>query len=250
MQHNLLIVEPGALQEVGQAAEALGASGFAKNFVPDSPKVLVKSKLIQPRTTEIIRFTAPKTPGDYQYLCTFPGHWIIMNGTMTVLPAGDAKIGTVIQGQKTGEPLPPIEELVKLSGDAPNGKLVFERTCTICHKIGEAGVDFGPELTKVATRLQKDKIFQSILEPDTFIDPKFQATNVRLKSGEIVTGLIGEEDDKSLKLKIGGTNVREISKAEIAKRIVQKTSIMPQGLERTMTKQQLIDLVEFLIQQK
>ncbi len=52
--------------------------------IPDSPKILHATKLLNPETGEVLRFNAPKTSGEYPYLCTFPGHWIIMHGTMTV----------------------------------------------------------------------------------------------------------------------------------------------------------------------
>src|SRR3989337_3940147 len=74
MPHNLLLIAPGSLNKVGNAAEAMAArpDGFAKHFVPDLPEVLVPSKLIQPNETYTLKFTAPSKEGDYPYVCTFP----------------------------------------------------------------------------------------------------------------------------------------------------------------------------------
>ncbi len=86
MQHNLLIVRPGALEEVGTAANEMAKdpAGIQKGFVPASDKVLHATKLLEPRTGTVLRFLAPTEPGSYPYVCTFPGHWVIMNGRMLV----------------------------------------------------------------------------------------------------------------------------------------------------------------------
>lgn len=85
-QHNLVIAEPGSLQEIGMAGNEMAKDpgGFAKGFIPDSPKILHHTKLLEPDHGEILRFTAPEKPGTYPYLCTFPGHWIVMKGEMVV----------------------------------------------------------------------------------------------------------------------------------------------------------------------
>lgn len=87
--HNVLIVKPGKKDVVGMAANA-GMSDPAflttKHAVPDSPEVLFHSKLVQPGGEDVMEFTAPTEPGDYPFLCTYPGHWAIMNGIMKVVP--------------------------------------------------------------------------------------------------------------------------------------------------------------------
>jgi uncharacterized protein len=55
------------------------------NYVPDMPEVLFATKLVNPQQTERLRFIAPKKAGDYPFVCTFPGHWSIMNGIMKVV---------------------------------------------------------------------------------------------------------------------------------------------------------------------
>ena len=84
MPHNLVIVQPGAADEVGLAAMQLGAKGFELQWVPESDKVIVSTKLIDHKGEHVLEFTAPEEPGDYQYVCTFPGHHILMRGVMKV----------------------------------------------------------------------------------------------------------------------------------------------------------------------
>jgi azurin len=86
MQHNLVIVKPGALQKVGRAADKLASDpkGSEMQYVPDMEEVLFHTKLVNPQSSETLEFTAPSEPGEYPFVCTFPGHWSIMNGVMKV----------------------------------------------------------------------------------------------------------------------------------------------------------------------
>jgi azurin len=84
MPHNLLIVKPGKADDVAAKALALGAKGFDVGFIPESPDIIWASKLLDHGKEEVIEFTAPTAPGDYQYVCTFPGHSLIMRGVMKV----------------------------------------------------------------------------------------------------------------------------------------------------------------------
>ena len=89
MQHNLLIAQSGALQTVGKAADKMAADpkGSEKNYIPDIPEVLFATKLVNPQQTVTLKFIAPVKAGDYPFVCTFPGHWSMMNGTMKVVAA-------------------------------------------------------------------------------------------------------------------------------------------------------------------
>jgi uncharacterized cupredoxin-like copper-binding protein len=84
MLHNLVITEPAAGNEVGQLAIKLGVSGERLSYIPVTPKVLYHTVLLQPGKSESIYFTAPEKPGDYEFLCTFPGHYLVMRGILKV----------------------------------------------------------------------------------------------------------------------------------------------------------------------
>ncbi|MDP5006345.1 MAG: GDSL-type esterase/lipase family protein [Verrucomicrobiales bacterium] len=85
-QHNLVIGLPGSLEELGMAGNEMAKDpdGLAKGFIPESEKILHHTKMLDHGKSETLRFEAPKTPGTYPYLCTFPGHWILMKGEMIV----------------------------------------------------------------------------------------------------------------------------------------------------------------------
>ncbi|MFB2119247.1 PVC-type heme-binding CxxCH protein [Parapedobacter sp. 2B3] len=86
MQHNMLILKPGSLEKVGEAADALAKqpNGVEMQYIPATPDVLFSTPLVNPEERYELTITVPDTPGDYPYVCTFPGHWRIMHGVMKV----------------------------------------------------------------------------------------------------------------------------------------------------------------------
>ena len=84
--HNWALLKPGTLQRVGGLANKLIADPDAvvRQYIPDSGDVLFYTDVVLPRSDFTIYFKAPKQRGRYPYLCTFPGHWLVMNGEMIV----------------------------------------------------------------------------------------------------------------------------------------------------------------------
>lgn len=89
--HNLAIVEKGSLEEIGIKADMMAGDpdGLEKNYLPDDPRVLHATPQITlgpglARSHTLV-FYAPTEPGDYPYICTFPGHWRAMKGVMKVV---------------------------------------------------------------------------------------------------------------------------------------------------------------------
>jgi azurin len=86
MLHNLVIVSPGAARKVGDASFKMLSDPKAgeKNYAPDLSEVMHVIPVIEPGKRHVLHFRAPKKPGDYPFLCTFPGHWMAMNGILRV----------------------------------------------------------------------------------------------------------------------------------------------------------------------
>ena len=84
LQHNLLV--PGKMSEVGVAGDAMGetVAGKARQFVPDLPSVIAAMGLVDPGKTGTLHWAVPSKPGTYPYVCTYPGHWRMMNGKVKV----------------------------------------------------------------------------------------------------------------------------------------------------------------------
>lgn len=84
--HNWALVKPDALQRVGEMANRLVADpeAFARHYIPQTDDVLAYTDIVSPGEETSIFFRAPREPGRYPYLCTFPGHWMVMNGELIV----------------------------------------------------------------------------------------------------------------------------------------------------------------------
>jgi azurin len=85
--HNFILCKVGKLEAVGALANLMmtDPQGMAKSYIPENQEdILAHTKLVQIGQTESIEFTAPAEAGDYPYLCSFPGHWLLMRGVLHV----------------------------------------------------------------------------------------------------------------------------------------------------------------------
>jgi plastocyanin len=85
--HNFVLVQPNSLEEVGLAANEMAKDPEAAKsgqFIPKSKKIIVYTNMLKQGEKETLRFKSPRKPGRYPYLCSFPGHWAIMKGTLVV----------------------------------------------------------------------------------------------------------------------------------------------------------------------
>jgi len=83
LDHTWALVAPG---KAGEVSAGSAAAGRDQDYVSKSPDVLAHTHLVKPGAHETIHFTAPKTPGDYPYLCTYPAHYPAMTGVLKVVP--------------------------------------------------------------------------------------------------------------------------------------------------------------------
>jgi plastocyanin len=90
LPHNLVFCQPGtdtatmAIKQMDKPEEAI-----KRNWLPDDKRIWLYSKMLNPHQTEELTLAVPEKPGDYPYVCTFPGHALTMRGTMKVLPLGE-----------------------------------------------------------------------------------------------------------------------------------------------------------------
>jgi azurin len=86
MQHNLVVIKPKTMEKVGAAADLLAQdpNGAKMQYIPKMPEVIAATPLINPAGKFTLTIKVPAITGDYPYICTFPGHWRIMNGVMRV----------------------------------------------------------------------------------------------------------------------------------------------------------------------
>lgn len=154
---------------------------------------------------------------------------------------------------KDGTPLPAMKKLLEMPGDATRGKAVFANAsganCVNCHQLGNLGRQVGPPLDTIGEK-PKDVLFESVLTPSAAIQHGFETYLVKTKAGKVLTGIIVDDNDEKLTLRDVQGEYQEIPAADLAKKVHQNQSLMPEGLCATMTIQEFVDLVEFLSKQK
>ncbi|MEQ1861129.1 MAG: PVC-type heme-binding CxxCH protein [Chthoniobacteraceae bacterium] len=148
-----------------------------------------------------------------------------------------------------GQPLPPIAELVKLSGDIAKGKAIAERaesSCVSCHRIGAVGVDVGPGLTEIGSKLPPAVLFESIISPNAGLSMGFESWQFTLKDGGAAMGIIRSETATEVIVALPGGATVKLARDNIAKREKLATSMMPSGLNQALSKDDLVNLVAYL----
>jgi putative heme-binding domain-containing protein len=159
-----------------------------------------------------------------------------------------AKVLPLPSGQNS-EPLPPVSQLIKMKGDIAKGAEVFRREttgCIKCHQVRSEGREVGPALSEIGTKLPKEALLEAILDPSAGISFGFEGWQVQLKSGDDAYGIKASDTPDEVAIKDVNGIITRFKRSEIASMQQSKTSIMPSGLQQTMTTQELVDLVEYL----
>jgi putative heme-binding domain-containing protein len=272
MPHNFVVTRPGALEAVGGKAEATATESGAleRHYVPQSPEVLVSSRLLGHKEAERLSFTAPTELGVYPYVCTYPGHWRRMFGAMYVVADLDAYLADA-EAYLAAHPMEAVDDLLKLRrprkqwtveelapalGEAfggrsyGNGKQLFQvASCTGCHRLDGAGAEFGPDLAKLDVKLTRLDILREILQPSAKLNEKFQAYTVVTKDGKVRTGLIVGDSPEALRMvenPLVSAEPVEILRADVVSQEKAPASTMPLGLLDQLTYDEVLDLVAYV----
>jgi len=137
-----------------------------------------------------------------------------------------------------------LEEVSWATGDEERGRKLFERlSCAKCHGGRRA---LGPDLTGVSRRFSRDDLFAAIVDPNRDISPRYQTTSVLTRSGKVFTGLIVYESVDGLLLRDSDHKTYRIESHEMDSRVLQRNSLMPNGLLKDTAPQDLADLYRYL----
>ena len=261
--HNLVLVKPGALEEVGMAANDMAKDPRNANsdFIPKSKRSLIlqATKMIGPSRksrVQVLRFQAPTKPGIYPYVCTFPGHWIVMKGMMVVADSEDEAAEMLAAEQPTTIQQWKMSDFAGLVIPEANEKLVMrgmgafmKANCNQCHVLAGHGVNLGPDLADVTKRYKDVRLLQQLLEPSSEINEKYQTFKFLLSDGRVVSGVIAAESKKHLDIMTNLLTPKQLTrvfKHEIEQQMKSKISAMPVGLLDVLTREEISDLLSFL----
>jgi putative heme-binding domain-containing protein len=151
-------------------------------------------------------------------------------------------------------------KLLALPGDAERGRHVFFGAggvaaeagglCSQCHRVGDDGESFGPDLTQIGAKYTRPQLLEHILEPSKHIDPQFVTYVCRTKKGEDYSGILVEKTADRVVLRDAQKHDAAIPAADVQRLVPQQLSAMPDALLTGLTPQQAADLLEFLATRK
>ena len=133
-----------------------------------------------------------------------------------------------------------------MKGDAKRGQEVFATICITCHKHGEMGVDVGPPLSDVKVK-PPEGLLSDILDPNRMFEARWSAYQIDTKDGRSLSGLIQSETSDSVVLAMMGGAKETLSRDAIKEMKSLDRTLMPVGLEAAITKEQMADLLAFLL---
>ncbi len=263
--HNLVIVKSGALAEVGMAANEMAKDprNAASDFIPPQKRDLIlhASPMIGPTRAaqiSVLRFTAPAKPGIYPYVCTFPGHWVVMNGAMVVAPdeatAAEllaASLPKVVKEWKMAD-FADFEKIAHRDDEVTvmRGMSAFVKArCNQCHVVAGHGVNLGPDLAESIKKLKGRELLQQMIEPSSKIHEKFQNYQFVTDEGRVITGVIVKENRASYQVAtnlLTPNTLTTIRKKSVEAKVASKVSPMPVGLLNVLTKDEILDLHAFV----
>ena len=154
-----------------------------------------------------------------------------------------------IAATKDSQPLPAISQLAKRTGNSVNGKRIFEGagTCAKCHIVAGQGIEVGPDLSEIGSKLTKQAMYESILFPSAGISHNYENWLILKDDGLVITGVLIGETDSEIQIKDDKGIKHVIKASEVDEKKKQVLSLMPADLHQELSAQDLVDLVEYMV---
>ena len=169
----------------------------------------------------------------------------LLNHKDAAIRAEAKKLLADSQPAERKEVLAKYQDALKHKGDPLKGKLVFQKNCATCHKVAGLGVDVGPDISDTRTKTPEG-LLVDILMPNAAIDNNYVNYQVTLKDGRVLTGMIASETGTSLTLKRAENQTETVLRADVDEIVSTGQSLMPEGLEKGISVEEMADLLAFL----
>lgn len=231
----------------------LGASGSLVSASFDNPEVLPEAKI------ELAKALAGSDPGAKLLLdrakagTLYPGARLLVGSRLRASNNGEirqaaSQLFPAPQGAAK-QPLPPISELVARTGNVALGQEVYKSkgTCANCHIVGGVGKNVGPDLTEIGSKLSREAMLVSILDPSAGISHNYENYAALTSSGQVVNGLLVSKTDAQVVLKDAQGIERTIPADELEQLKKLETSLMPENIHENLTAEELVHLMEYLM---
>lgn len=231
----------------------LNASGRLVNAALDSPEVLPEAK------TELAKALAGSDAGAKLLLdrakagTLFSGARLLVGSRLRA--SNNAEIrqaaSELFPAPKSAakQPLPPIAELVSRTGNAALGMELFKSkgTCANCHIVSGVGKNVGPDLSEIGSKLSREAMLVSILDPSAGISHNYENYAALTSSGQVINGLLVSRTDDQVVIKDAQGIERAIPGDELEQLKKLETSLMPENIHENLTADELVNLMEYLM---
>jgi putative membrane-bound dehydrogenase-like protein len=157
---------------------------------------------------------------------------------LTYLPGADKSVAA-------GK-MPEFREVLALQPDVSKGKETFSGTCSVCHQVNKEGYDFGPRLSEIGSKLPKEALFEAIVHPSAGIGVGYETSELRMKDGSKLTGIVSSKTETEIDVKFPGGVVQKIKASDVQSIKQLPVSMMPEGLYQALSTQQLSNLLGYL----
>jgi putative membrane-bound dehydrogenase-like protein len=137
------------------------------------------------------------------------------------------------------------QDALNLEGDSNLGLEVFKKKCSICHQVGEIGHKVAPDLASVKNKSAADLLI-AILDPNREAQPNFNTYTAETKEGRIFSGIIAAESANSITLRRAEAKQDVVLRSNIEGMISNGISLMPEGLEKEISRQDLANVIAFV----
>ena len=137
------------------------------------------------------------------------------------------------------------QHVLSLQGRGDNGRLIFKKICSACHKVGDLGHQVAPDLASVKNKSEADLLL-AILDPNREAQPNFNTYTVVTAQGRSFNGIIAAETANSITLKRAEAKQDVVLRSNIEELIASGVSLMPEGLEKDLKPQDLADVIAFI----
>lgn len=141
---------------------------------------------------------------------------------------------------------PPLNELVAIKGNAKDGIKTFVNQCSMCHQINNEGIDFGPKLSEIGSKLSKEGLYLSILHPNAGIGFGYETYELKTKSGDTYQGVVTSKNETDIILKLPGGSVQNFKTSSLKSMKQLPESLMPEGLADQMSTVEFTNLIEYI----
>ena len=137
------------------------------------------------------------------------------------------------------------QDVLTLEGDASRGFEIFKKKCAVCHQVGKVGHAVAPNLASTRNKSSADLLI-AILDPNREAQPNFNTYSVITDDGKVFTGIIAAESATSITLRRAEGKQDVILRSNIDQLIANSISLMPEGLEKDVPRQDLADVISFV----